>query len=134
MKGRRLDDSPIGQFPVPYDELQPGDYWKVLTYEGDRPLDVLNHAEDRTFWGSKDDPRFAGNLTGGVWGVMTPAVGKDSRSLHGMLSIHTVREHEDGTITVAPGDGSSNSILVKRREDLGETWHGYIDHGVWREC
>lgn len=134
MQGRRLANTPIGQFPLLYGELQPGDYWKVLTYEGDRPLDVLNHPEDRAFWGDKDDPRFAGNLTGGVWGVMTPPVGQDSRHLYGMLSIHTVREEKDGTISVRAGDGSSNSIKITRREDLGEVYHGFIEHGVWNEC
>lgn len=132
MNGRRLEDAPIGQFPLAYDELQPGDYWKVLDRDGARPLNILEHPEDRGFW-RLTEAQVAGNLTGGVWGVMTPAVGQDNRSLHGMLSIHTVREHEDGTITVAPGDGSSNSILIKRREDLGESWHGYVDHGRWYE-
>lgn len=42
------------------------------------------------------------------------------------LRAHDVTEHEDGTITVSP------SILITRRE--GETWHGYLEHGVWREC
>jgi hypothetical protein len=42
-----------------------------------------------------------------------------------------VREHEDGTISVLPGDGSSNSILVSRRD---KSWHGYIRHGVFEEC
>ncbi|MGA9860064.1 MAG: hypothetical protein WBQ18_19520 [Solirubrobacteraceae bacterium] len=40
---------------------------------------------------------------------------------------HTVREHEDGTISVRPGDGSSNSILVTGHH--GEQWHGYIERG-----
>ena len=44
------------------------------------------------------------------------------------LMAHTVREHTDGTISVLPGDGSSNSILVTRRP--GETWHGYVRDGV----
>lgn len=44
---------------------------------------------------------------------------------------HTVREHEDGTISVRPGDGSSNSILVTGHH--GETWHGYIEHGRFYE-
>ena len=37
---------------------------------------------------------------------------------------HEVTEHEDGTITVSP------SILVTG----GNTWHGYLEKGVWRSC
>jgi hypothetical protein len=48
----------------------------------------------------------------------------------GTLMIHTVRENDDGTITVAAGDGSSNSILHGGGAQNKE-WHGYIDHGVW---
>jgi hypothetical protein len=40
-----------------------------------------------------------------------------------------VREHEDGTISVRPGDGSSNSILITGHD--GEQYHGYIECGVW---
>ena len=41
------------------------------------------------------------------------------------LANHTVTEHEDGTITVAP------SILVTD----GETsWHGFLEHGIWRQA
>lgn len=49
-----------------------------------------------------------------------------------MLPVHTVREHEDGTISVRPGDGSSNSILVKQGD--GQQWRGYIDHGELTPC
>lgn len=39
------------------------------------------------------------------------------------LSHHIVLEHSDGTITATP------SILVE-----GVTiWHGYLNHGIWRE-
>lgn len=40
----------------------------------------------------------------------------------GVLSGHTVIEHEDGTITVSP------SILMPER------WHGYLTRGFWTEC
>ena len=36
-------------------------------------------------------------------------------------SIHTVTEHEDGTITVHP------SIVTS-------TWHGWLERGVWRSA
>jgi phage terminase large subunit GpA-like protein len=39
---------------------------------------------------------------------------------------HEVDENDDGTITVEPKPGNSNSIL----HVCG--WHGYIDHGEWR--
>lgn len=42
------------------------------------------------------------------------------------LEKHIIVEHEDGTITVSP------SILVKGGQD--ESWHGYLERGIWREC
>jgi len=41
------------------------------------------------------------------------------------LAKHQVIEHEDGTITVSP------SILVTGHHD--RQWHGYLEHGIWRE-
>jgi len=43
------------------------------------------------------------------------------------LANHTVTEHEDGTITVAP------SILCTDGAG-GHRWHGFIEKGVWREA
>jgi hypothetical protein len=43
----------------------------------------------------------------------------------GNLTNHQVVEHEDGTITVSP------SILVNGGS--GFTWHGFLEHGTWRE-
>lgn len=40
------------------------------------------------------------------------------------LTNHEVVEHDDGTITVSP------SILVSNND---ESWHGYLERGVWRE-
>lgn len=68
---------------------------------------------------------YPSNLTGELWIVMTP------NGLHGVLGAHTVREEDDGSITVKPGDGSSNSILVNGG-DRG-SWHGYITKGLWWE-
>lgn len=47
----------------------------------------------------------------------------------GNLGLHEVTEHEDGTITVSP------SILVSTSRDgqKVEVWHGFLEHGVWRE-
>lgn len=47
----------------------------------------------------------------------------------GNLSNHQVTEHEDGTITVSP------SILIHDFDKDGNpvTWHGYLEHGIWRQ-
>ncbi len=57
----------------------------------------------------------------GVWHVCTPS------GALGNLANHSVTEHEDGSITVSP------SILVTYGETKTQ-WHGYLDHGIWREC
>lgn len=113
-QGRRLADTPEGSFPVPYDDLRPGDYWRVLDPETGEPVVVT------------DQPS---NLTQTHWFVVAP--GPKGVLLLANLLAHTVREHEDGTISVLPGDGSSNSILVTRRPE--ESWHGFIYNGVWRD-
>lgn len=101
----------FGELPA---DVQPGDFWRYVTAEGE-PVKAGDDAQER------------GNLTGGVWGVYAPRGGI------GTLRLHTVREHEDGTISVRPGDGSSNSIL-QSAIGTGEGWHGYIERGVWSEC
>ncbi len=111
MQGRRRPDTIEGELPG---EIRPGDYWKVLNPDG-TPLHVSH----------------PGNLTGAVWYVVAPVGDADSWML-GRLGLHTVREEDDGTISVRPGDGSSNSILITQRPD--RSWHGYIEHGVWRAC
>lgn len=111
MKGRRLPDTAEGSFPLRYDELKDGDYWKLLDRETGEPIMVTDYPS---------------NLTQTAWLVLAPG------HLLANLVAHTVREHEDGTISVRPGDGSSNSILVQRRPE--ESWHGYIEHGVWTAC
>lgn len=106
MKGKRLADTKFGDLPDGWED--PGAYWKVLDRETGEPK-------------VSEEP---GNLTGGVWHVHSPAGGV------ALLTKHTVREEEDGTISVRPGDGSSNSILITGPGDAG-TFHGYIEHGVW---
>jgi hypothetical protein len=59
----------------------------------------------------------------GVWMCVTPA------GHLGDLSNHDVTEHTDGTITVSPSILVSASFNGRR-----EGWHGYLEHGVWREC
>lgn len=110
MVGRRREDTVFGELPG---EVRRGDYWKVLDREGGEPMKVTEPT----------------NLTGGVWMVAAPIGDADGFAL-GTLTKHTVREHEDGSISVRPSDGSSNSILVTRAH--GQQFHGYIEHGVWR--
>ena len=106
--GRRRPDTREDELP---DDLRVGDYWKILDVATGEPL----------HW---DNP---GNLTGTAWHVACPAPNGNGFLL-ATLKNHTVREHDDGTISVRPGDGSSNSILVERGPG-GPSWHGYIEHG-----
>lgn len=110
MTGRRRPDTPRGDLPP---DVQAGDYWRVL---------------DRSSWqpAESNEPS---NLTGAVWMVAAPM---SYGFALGNLTKHTVREHEGGTISVRPGDGSSNSILITGRH--GEQFHGYIDRGEWEPC
>lgn len=111
MIGRRRPDARQGHLP---DDIRAGDYWKLLDFETGEPL-------------RSSAPS---NLTGGVWVVVAPL--DDGGYAIGNLRKHTVREHDDGTISVRPGDGSSNSILITRRN--GQSFHGYIEHGIWSSC
>lgn len=106
--GQRLPDTDAGHLAEGW---QPGDFWKVLTADGSRPVTPQEYS------GTGHD--YSGNLTGEVWFVVTPL-----GQLAG-LSLHTA-------ISIRPGDGSSNSVLVEGPK--GRTWHGYIEHGVWSEC
>jgi len=106
MEGRRLPDASISELP---NGLMPGDYWKVSDY-------------------NLGNFYLTSNLTRTVWGFYSP----DGNGC-GYLIAHTVREEDDGTISVRPGDGSSNSILHSGGAD-GKIWHGYIEHGIWNEC
>lgn len=112
MEGRRRPDTPLSCMP---DDVQAGDYWKILQRESGEPLVSTSPS----------------NLTGTCWMVAAP-LGDDGGFGVGRLMHHTVRENEDGTITVAPNDGSSNSIKITGSHD--RTWHGYIERGVWREA
>lgn len=111
--GRRLPDLRFGEI---HTDIRPGDYWKILNDEDGTPRLV----------------RAEGKLTETCWYVVVPLGSKRGYGL-GRLEKHTVREHEDGSITVAPGDGSSNSIFVTKGAG-GPSWHGYIERGVFREA
>ncbi len=60
-----------------------------------------------------------GRHQNGQWMACTP------NGLLGNLDSHEVIENADLTITVSP------SILVENYD--GTRWHGYLEHGVWRE-
>lgn len=120
MQGRRLPDTVVGNLPLPLDDLLPGDIWRVLRLPG-----VPAVAAD---WPGADPAMAATNLTGGVWMFWSP----NGAGL-GTLVYHTVREHDDDTVSVRPGDGSSNSILQKSGY-AGKEWHGYVEHNVWSAC
>ena len=47
----------------------------------------------------------------------------DPRGEIGRISTHTITWHEDGTVTVSPS--------IAPYEPGG--WHGYLEHGIWRE-
>jgi hypothetical protein len=53
------------------------------------------------------------------WICMTP------NGLVGNLRLHNVVKHDDGSITVSP------SILING--GTRGTYHGFLEHGVWRE-
>jgi hypothetical protein len=96
------------------EDVQPGDYWKILNSNGlPKPPD-------------KSSPS---NLTGTCWFVVAPKNQRGGGFALGRLELHTVREHDDGTISVRRGDGSSNSIDILGAN--GFRFHGYIEHGVW---
>jgi hypothetical protein len=111
LQGRRREDTKLGDLPP---DILPGDYWKILDADGTPKKSTA-----------------ASNLTRTCWHVAVPlGEGEDAYSLGNLIN-HTVREHEDGTISVLPGDGSSNSILISRGK---KSWHGYVRHGVLEEC
>jgi hypothetical protein len=51
----------------------------------------------------------------------------------GLLCDHTVEEHADGTITVAPSIQIDPLHFADGRLRRAG-WHGYLERGVWREC
>lgn len=82
-----------------FDGLESGDYWRI---------------------GESSD---SGNLTGLSYGFYFDGFGLFR------LTKHTIREHEDGTISIVPGDGSSNSVRVSGNHD--SIAHGYFRRNRW---
>lgn len=83
------------------------------------------YAKDGDLWLKPGE--YGINPRDGIWYACTPS------GLWGNLAGHEVTEHEDGTITVSP------SILVTGHADEDGNpiekvvWHGYLEHGEWRE-
>lgn len=61
----------------------------------------------------------------GEWEACTP------NGAHAGLRLHTVIEHDDGTITVSP---SIECNAPQHGPTGGPYWHGFLEAGVWREC
>ncbi len=62
------------------------------------------------------------DLRDGVWYFRLP--GAHTGSLAG----HEVVEHEDGTISAFP-----SILLTYEKADGKVQWHGYLEHGQWRD-
>lgn len=65
-----------------------------------------------------------GKALDGVWYICAPP--EAFHGSHGNLKNHKIVEHEDGTITASP------SILLEWGD--GQSWHGYLERGVWKTC
>ncbi len=97
------------------------------TIEGVRLDDAQAHYHD----GAPPGEAFYGRDDTGTWRVWI-RMPESLRTEHGprgwggILTNHTVMEHEDGTITVTP------SILIGPAGD-SPGWHGFLEHGVFRE-
>ena len=67
------------------------------------------------------EPGDYGQDNTGRWWVIPPKPGIAG----GVLTLHGIELHEDGTITV------TGSILLPGHH--GASWHGYLERGEWRE-
>lgn len=69
-------------------------------------------------------------LPGHGWHACTPNGHLANLSMHDCSFF-------DGVLTVSPsikvsGHKIENDVRVS--DDVVELWHGYLEHGVWREC
>lgn len=49
------------------------------------------------------------------------------------LGAHEIVEHADGTITAAPSIRVTIPAVIDGPPER-ELWHGFLEHGVWREA
>lgn len=112
MQGRRLPD---GEW---FEDHSPGDYGRVLIT---KTRDGQEFQEWDWFVCCPD------GSTTVLW------VNEDDR--HG--NWHIITEHDDGSITVGGsimgGQIVPTVVLVGEVKGPGDFWHGYLEHGVWRE-
>lgn len=111
LQGRRRPDTSQDSLP---DDIQAGDYWKVLDGDSGEPIRITNAP---------------GNLTGGCWMVVAPM--PDGAFGIGQLRLHTVREEEDGTISVRPGRVQQ---LDPNARASGQVVPRLYRKGVWRDA
>lgn len=92
--------------------------------------DNLANVQPGDYWYDPREP-------GAQWYAACPNARDDDGMIACLAALckHTVTEHEDGTITVSP------SILVGRNYPNSppewaakHTWHGWLEHGIWREA
>lgn len=102
--GRRLTVDPDGQtFDLP---TEPGDYvGPVQTDRGPAVYFLKPNARDT------DAHPYARS----VQHIVSPP--------------HTITEEPDGTLTISASIGDTTAS----RPDISDGWHGYLEHGVWRE-
>lgn len=103
MIGRRVPADENGWLTQP---LEPGDYARVDPKRMHDGSEIRIEAFRASYWQYR--------CPNGHGGCLDP-------------KIHTITEHEDGSITVSP------SIRITDSEDR-EMWHGFLEHGVWRSC
>jgi hypothetical protein len=124
--GRHRGDVRYGDLP---DDLRLGDIWRYVGEDGS-PLSARGHAN-----GADPQAPVHGNLTDEMWGYVVPMTSPSGSPGIGTLVLHTVRTEDDGTVSIRPGDGSSNSVLhTSRWKGEERQWHGYVEHCVWTPC
>jgi hypothetical protein len=52
------------------------------------------------------------------------------------LAAHQVTEHNDGTVTVTPSIGVKSSRYSEEYDTMVTftVWHGFLEHGHWRQA
>ena len=68
--------------------------------------------------------------------AMTPSGHLVMLKGHGKDKDWNIVEHEDGAITASPSIRILNYIKNEKGEWIEgpDRWHGYLEHGIWREC
>lgn len=79
-------------------------------------------------WHLWDPCDYGFSIEDGVWIAITP------NDLAANLGRHEVKEHEDGTITVAPSIECWGRRTKEEAKAAGAYWHGFLERGEWRAC